>query len=60
MKMEEIRTSAKLRAHAINFKHGITSFVDNLDDLDCLVVLVHKLTANHFRREIRVEQFKVK
>ncbi|XP_060555774.1 hemoglobin-3-like [Ruditapes philippinarum] len=58
MKMEEIRTSAKLRAHAINFKHGITSFVDNLDDLDCLVVLVHKLTANHFRREIRIEHFK--
>ncbi|XP_045165151.1 hemoglobin-3-like [Mercenaria mercenaria] len=57
MDIEEIRKTPKLRAHAINFKHGITSFLDNLDDTDCLVVLIQKLTANHFRREIKVEQF---
>lgn len=57
MDMEAIRTSSKLRAHSINFKHGITSFVENLDDPDCLVVLVQKMTANHFRRQISVERF---
>lgn len=57
MDMEEVKKSSKLRAHSINFKHGITSFVENLDDPECLVVLVHKMTANHFRRQIRVERF---
>ncbi|XP_053377552.1 hemoglobin-3-like [Mercenaria mercenaria] len=57
MSIEEIRTAPKMRAHAANFKLGMTSFVDNLDDMDCLIVLLQKLTANHFRRQIKAEQF---
>ncbi|KAH3893881.1 hemoglobin-3-like isoform X2 [Dreissena polymorpha] len=52
-----IRSSPKLRAHMLNFKHGITSFVDNLDDVECLTVLIHKMTENHFRRRITVNEF---
>ena len=56
---DELRKSPKLKAHVINFKHGITSLVDNLDDVDCLTILIHKLTENHFRRNITAAQFQV-
>ncbi|WAR26169.1 GLB3-like protein [Mya arenaria] len=55
--LDALKTSSKLRAHAINFKHGVSSFIDNLDDIDCLVILIHKLTENHFRRNIAPKQF---
>ncbi|KAH3893889.1 hypothetical protein DPMN_018041 [Dreissena polymorpha] len=57
MDFDAIRSSPKLRAHMLNFKHGITSFVDNLDDVECLTVLIHKMTENHFRRQIAVNEF---
>ncbi|XP_052255348.1 hemoglobin-3-like isoform X6 [Dreissena polymorpha] len=52
-----IRSSPKLRAHMLNFKHGITSFVDSLDDVECLAVLIQKMTETHFRRQITVNEF---
>jgi len=57
---DALRKSSKLRAHSINFKHGITSMVDNLDDVDCLIVLIHKLTENHFRRKVTPKEFEVR
>lgn len=54
---DQMRTSSKLRAHAINFKHGITSMIDNLDDVECLVILINKLSDNHFRRQIQPQHF---
>ncbi|KAH3893884.1 hypothetical protein DPMN_018036 [Dreissena polymorpha] len=60
MDFDTIRSSPKLRAHMLNFKHGITSFVDNLDDVECLTVLIHKMTENHFRRQITVNEFQVR
>ncbi|KAH3893876.1 hypothetical protein DPMN_018028 [Dreissena polymorpha] len=57
MGFDAIHSSAKLRAHMLNFKHGITSFVDNLDDVECLTVLIYKMTENHFRRQITVNEF---
>ncbi|KAH3893885.1 hypothetical protein DPMN_018037 [Dreissena polymorpha] len=54
-----IRSSPKLRAHMLDFKQEITSFVDNLDDVECLTVLIHKITENHFRRHITVNEFQV-
>lgn len=58
MEIEEIRKSTKLRAHIMNFKLGLASFVDNLDDEECLVILIQKQAANHFRRHIRIQEFK--
>lgn len=57
MDWEEIRKSAKLRAHTINFKNGVGSFIENLDDPECLVVLIEKQSANHFRRKISANEF---
>ena len=54
-----MKQSSKLRAHTINFKMGIKSYVENLDDPECLVILIQKNTANHFRRGIRTAEFKV-
>ena len=59
MDFDTMKENAKLRAHTINFKMGIKSFVDNLDDPECLVILIQKNTANHFKRGIRTEQFQV-
>lgn len=58
MDFDEMKQSSKLRAHTINFKMGIKSYVENLDDPECLVILIQKNTANHFRRGIRTAEFK--
>nr|8OUP_A Chain A, Nerve hemoglobin [Spisula solidissima]8OUP_B Chain B, Nerve hemoglobin [Spisula solidissima]8OUP_C Chain C, Nerve hemoglobin [Spisula solidissima]8OUP_D Chain D, Nerve hemoglobin [Spisula solidissima]CAJ31107.1 nerve hemoglobin [Spisula solidissima]CAJ31108.1 nerve hemoglobin [Spisula solidissima] len=57
MDMSEIKQSPKLRAHSINFCHGLNSFIQSLDEPDVLVILVQKLTVNHFRRKIAVDRF---
>ncbi|WAR26230.1 GLB3-like protein [Mya arenaria] len=54
---DALKTSSKLRAHSINFKHGVSSFIDNLDDIECLVILIQKVTENHFRRNIKRKSF---
>ena len=59
MDFDTMKDNAKLKAHTINFKLGIRSFVENLDDPDTLVILIQKNTANHFRRGIRTPEFQV-
>ncbi|WAR26231.1 GLB3-like protein [Mya arenaria] len=54
---DALKISPKLRAHAINFRHGVSSFIDNLDDIECLVILIQKVTENHFRRNIKPKPF---
>ena len=59
MSLPEIEKSTKLRAHAINFRHSVTSYLENLGDLDTAVILIQKTAASHFKRQIRGDQFKV-
>ncbi|KAL3852159.1 hypothetical protein ACJMK2_015837 [Sinanodonta woodiana] len=57
MPLSEVEKSGKLRAHASNFMHGVTGMIDSLDDAECLVSIIQKLTINHHRRNIKPETF---
>ena len=59
MDFDTMKASNKLKAHTINFKMGINSYIDNLEEPECLVILIQKTTENHYKRGIRVESFQV-
>ena len=59
MDFEAMKQHYKLRAHAGSFKAGITSFIDSLDDIQCLQLLVKRHTIHHYEMGLRVEQFQV-
>ena len=59
MDFDTMKKSSKLKAHTINFKMGINSYVDNLDDTECLVILIQKTTEKHYDRAVKVEHFQV-
>ncbi|XP_067684142.1 globin-like [Haliotis asinina] len=55
--LEELASSSKMRAHATTVMYQIGSFVDNLDDPECLVALIEKVANNHLKRGIRMKEF---
>ena len=59
MDFETMKQHYKLRAHAGSFKSGITSFIDHLDDLPCLQLLLQRHSAAHYELGLRAEVFKV-
>lgn len=48
----------KLLAHAKNVMYHLESYIDSLDDLECLTEMVRKIAISHKRRSIGVPQFK--
>ncbi|XP_076312150.1 globin 1 [Tachypleus tridentatus] len=54
---EQLRDSKKLEAHALSVMYTINSWVDNLDDVGCILELLTKTAENHRRRQITAEQF---
>ncbi|KAK0062358.1 globin [Biomphalaria pfeifferi] len=55
--IEELRTSAKLKAHATSVMYALTSYVENVEDSENLVGLVQKIAVSHIGRGITVEDF---
>lgn len=55
--LDELEMSPIMRAHATTVMYQIGSFVDNLDDVECLVGLVQKVARNHIARDIGVQEF---
>ena len=57
--IRDLNNHPKLKAQAKVFNDALASFVDNLDDGECLAVLIKKMTENHFKRGIRMKEFQV-
>lgn len=55
--INELNNTPKMKAQVKVFNDAIGSFVDNLDDTDCLTVLVQKMAKNHFSRGIKIKEF---
>lgn len=53
----ELRGNKKVLAHATNVLYAISSLVDNLEDPECLVEMLHKLGRNHFKHQISYPMF---
>ncbi|XP_076087195.1 uncharacterized protein LOC143057712 isoform X2 [Mytilus galloprovincialis] len=54
--IEEVRSSKKLRAHALSLMYALKSFLDNLDDSDTLDGLVRKNAINHAKRGVGAKE----
>ena len=50
----------KMRAQAKVFNDAMASFVENLDDVELLSILVQKMAKNHFNRGIKPKEFQVR
>ena len=59
MTLEELKASPKLRAHETVVLHSIASLVDNLDDVECLFVLIRKITRHLYPHSIHLEHYEV-
>ena len=57
MPLNELTGNKRLLAHANSVLYAISSLVDNLDDPETLVEMLHKLAANHFKRGITIAMF---
>lgn len=57
MPIAELRGNKKVLAHANSVLYAITSLVDNLDDPECLVEMLHKVGDSHGTRHIEIEMF---
>ena len=55
--IQELRGNKKVLAHALSVLYAISSLVDNLDDPECLVEMLHKLGTSHFKRHISYPHF---
>ncbi|KAK2181726.1 hypothetical protein NP493_383g00037 [Ridgeia piscesae] len=55
--LEELKTSAKLRAHGTTVLHAVTAMVENLDDLDTMVVLLNNTVDRHTPRTVGFPEY---
>ena len=59
LSIDEVKDTAKFKGQVRVFNDAITSYVDNLDDVECLTTLVQKFASNHFKRGISVKDVNV-
>ena len=57
--LDDLKTSAKLRAHGTTVLHAVTAMVENLDDLDTLVVLLQNTADRHTPRGVKFMEYEV-
>ena len=60
LSVSELNGNPKMKAQVKVFNDALASFVDNLDDVDLLTVLVQKLARNHAARGLKVKEFQVR
>lgn len=54
---DQLRTNKKLHAHAFSVMYAVSSMVENLEDIDCLLVILVKTGQNHVKHSISMKQF---
>lgn len=57
--VEELRKNASLRAHGLDFNRMMSAYVENLDDVECLVNLIQKIILSHLPRNIGPAEYLV-
>ena len=50
----------KMRAQVKVFNDALASFVENLDDVEVLSILIQKQAKNHFNRGIKIKELQVR
>lgn len=55
--MDQLRDNKKLHAHAFSVMYAISSMVDNLEDIDCLLEILVKMGQSHGKRSITIKKF---
>jgi len=55
--MDKLATNGRLIAHVTSVMYAMSSLIDNLDDLECLVELLHKIGISHKPRNLKAEHF---
>jgi hemoglobin-like flavoprotein len=53
----ELRRSPKLKFHATSVFYAITAYVDNVDDPETLIGLIHRQAINHIERKVFFKHF---
>ena len=56
---KDLQASGLGRAHSMAVFHGISTFVDCIDDEECLDGLAKKLARNHMERKVGSARFQV-
>lgn len=54
---EELWKSRSMRGHGTTLMYGIQSFMDQLDDPDCLEDLIRKMVVSHLGRNVTSSEF---
>ncbi|XP_033744578.1 globin-like [Pecten maximus] len=54
---ETTKKNRKMVAHGMSVMYALESYIDSLDDMDCLVELVRKTAKSHLDRSIGVKEF---
>ena len=60
LSVSDMNGSPKMKAQIMVFNDALASFIDYLDDVDVLTVLVQKLANNHAARGLTVKEFQVR
>jgi len=55
--MDKLKENRKLHAHAFSVMYAISSMVNNLDDIECLLEVLTKTGRAHSPRNIKIEHF---
>lgn len=55
--MDQLKENRKLHAHGFSVMYAISSMVNNLDDIDCLVEILTKTGHSHAGRHIKIQHF---
>lgn len=58
--LSKLREDKKFLNHATTVMYGFQTFIDQIEDVECLVDLVKKTADSHIKRGITFEEFKVK
>ena len=48
-----------MKAQSVVFVDMMSSFIDHLDDIDILVVLIQKMAKHHYNRGLRAKDMRV-
>ena len=48
-----------MKAQSVVFVDMMSSFIDHLDDIDILIVLIQKMAKHHYNRGLRAKDMRV-
>ncbi|XP_069141400.1 globin-like [Argopecten irradians] len=54
---ETTKSNRRMVAHGLSVMYAMESYIDSLDDMDCLIELVRKTALAHLKRDVGVKEF---